>query len=62
MTPKYDDMSYDHERYEIYRVGTTIRFEYDAVPIDPDADSDSDPETKKRPNKIFQGTRRKARP
>jgi len=44
---EYDDMNCDHEQYPVYRVATTIRFEYAAVPIDPDADSDSDPEKEK---------------
>jgi hypothetical protein len=37
-------MSCNHERFDVYRAATTTRSEYDAVQIDPDADSDSDPE------------------
>jgi hypothetical protein len=39
-----DDMSFGPERLDVYRGVATTRSEYAAVRIDPDADSDSDPE------------------
>jgi hypothetical protein len=39
-----DDVSFGHERLDVYRGVTRTRPEYTAVRIDPDADTDSDPE------------------
>lgn len=43
-------MSFGHERLDVYRRGYTVReeaVEDGTVGIDPDADSDSDPETER---------------